>query len=140
VGDIEVTHSQLRGISITGDEVASAIDELPLLAVMAARAQGRTVISGAYELRVKETDRISAITEGLRNLGARIEEKEDGLILNGPFELKGADCRSQGDHRIAMSLVVAGLVSEGRTTIAGPECVDISFPGFMSLLEEVISS
>jgi len=139
VGDIEVKYSLLRGISITGDEVASAIDELPLMAVMATQAQGRTSISGAYELRVKETDRISAITEGLRNLGAEIEEEEDGLSLTGPVRLRGANCGSQGDHRIAMSLAVAGLVAEGRTTIAGPECVDISFPGFMSLLEEVIS-
>jgi 3-phosphoshikimate 1-carboxyvinyltransferase len=139
VGDIEVMHSPLRGITISGDEVTSAIDELPLLAVMATQAHGRTSISGAYELRVKETDRISAITEGLRNLGAHIEEEEDGLSLDGPFDLHGADCRSQGDHRIAMSLVVAGLVSNGRTTVSGPECVDISFPGFMELLEEVIS-
>ncbi len=140
VGDILIEHSPLKGISLSRGEVVASIDELPLLSVLATQADGQTSIRHAGELRVKETDRITAIAEGLRNMGAQLEEEEDGLTLTGPVRLKGAACRSFGDHRIAMSMTVAGLVAEGRTTVTGSECVDISFPGFMTRVKEVISS
>jgi 3-phosphoshikimate 1-carboxyvinyltransferase len=140
LGDIEVEGTSLSGVTISGEEVASAIDELPLLAVVATQAEGHTIIKGASELRVKETDRIRAIAEGLRNMGAEVLEEEDGLTVKGPVRLQGGQVTSFGDHRIAMSLAVAGLVAEGRTAITGSECVDISFPGFLPIVEGVISS
>jgi 3-phosphoshikimate 1-carboxyvinyltransferase len=114
------------------------IDELPLIAVVATQAQGKTVVSGARELRVKETDRIKAIVSELKKMGADIEEKEDGFIVTGPSKLKGAVCESYNDHRIAMSLAVAALLAEGKTVIKNSECIDISFPGFEKTLQKLI--
>lgn len=140
VGDIEISYSELSGITVTGEEAASAIDELPLLAVVATQAEGCTSIQGASELRLKEADRIGAITDGLRKMGADVTEEQDGLTVKGPARLHGATCASYGDHRIAMSLAVAGWVADGKTTITDSECIAISFPGFISCIQEVISS
>ena len=116
---------------------AELIDELPVLAVAATQLAGRTVISGAAELRVKESDRIAAMTAGLRAMGARIEEREDGWEIEGPVRLRGARVESGGDHRIAMALAVAGLLAEGETEVLGAECVAISYPRFWDDLESL---
>jgi 3-phosphoshikimate 1-carboxyvinyltransferase len=116
---------------------AELIDELPVLAVAATQLAGRTVISGAAELRVKESDRIAAMTAGLKAMGARIEEREDGWEIEGPVRLQGARVDSAGDHRVAMALAVAGLLAEGVTEIDRAECVAVSYPAFWDDLESL---
>jgi 3-phosphoshikimate 1-carboxyvinyltransferase len=116
---------------------AELIDELPVLAVAATQLAGRTVIAGAAELRVKESDRVAAMTAGLRAMGAAIEERPDGWAIDGPTRLRGAAVDSFGDHRVAMALAVAGLLAEGETEVAGAECVAISYPGFWDDLGSV---
>jgi 3-phosphoshikimate 1-carboxyvinyltransferase len=116
---------------------AELIDELPILAVAATQLAGRTVISGARELRVKESDRIAAMAAGLTAMGAAIEERDDGWAIDGPVRLHGASVASEGDHRVAMALAVAGLLAEGETQVAGAECVAVSYPGFWDDLAEL---
>lgn len=131
VGAIEARASTLRGVTLTPDEVVDAIDELPLLAVVGALAEGRTEIRGAGELRHKETDRIAATAALLRAFGATaVEEFEDGLAVTGPTRLRGATVDSGGDHRIAMCAAVAAACAEGDSTLHGAEWVSISYPGF----------
>ncbi len=113
------------------------IDELPVLAVAATQAIGTSVIAGAGELRIKESDRLAAIEGGLRAMGADITATEDGWVIKGPRHLEGARVDSAGDHRVAMALAVAGLVADGTTEIEGAECVDISYPGFFDDLESL---
>lgn len=137
--DLKIEYSELKGIEIRKEEVPLLIDELPLVAVVATQAQGKTVVSGAKELRVKETDRIKATVNELKKMGADIEEKDDGFIVTGPSRLKGAVCESYNDHRIAMSLAVAALLAEGKTVIKNSECIDISFPGFEKTLQNLIN-
>jgi len=137
VGRIEAGSSALRATAIRAHETAALIDELPVLAVAAAFASGRTTIEGAAELRAKESDRIAAIAEGLRRMGAPVEERPDGLVIEGRAHLRGAAVRSHGDHRIAMALAVAALGAEGGTSIEDAECADVSFPGFFDLLERL---
>ncbi len=134
VGWIVARTSELRGTTIGGEIVPALIDEVPALAVAAAHAQGTTTIAGAGELRVKESDRIAALAEGLRRLGARVQERPDGLVIEGGALLRGAAVRSYGDHRIAMALAVAGLAAEGETEIEEAECASVSFPEFWDLL------
>ena len=117
--------------------IPRAIDEIPILAVLATQARGQTIISGAQELRVKESDRLATVREELSKMGAKIQETSDGLILDGPTPLHGAVVRSHGDHRLAMSLAVAGLTAEGQTTIEDIDCVATSFPTFWTLLDSV---
>ena len=136
--DLMIEYSKLKEIEIKKENIAFLIDELPLIAVVATQAQGKTVVSGAKELRVKETDRIKAIVSELKKMGADIKEKEDGFIVEGPSKLKGAVCESYNDHRIAMSLAVAALLAEGKTVIKNSECIDISFPGFEKILQKLI--
>ena len=133
-GTISVRHSQLRGTTIGGDIVARVIDELPILATLATQAEGMTEISGARELRVKESDRIAALVRGLTVLGARVEERPDGMVVEGPAALIGGVVDSMHDHRIAMSLAVAGLVAEDNVKVKGWSSVDTSFPEFLDLL------
>ncbi len=140
VADIVVQAGDLRGIEVKGEQVPRMIDEFPILAVVASQAQGTTVVSDAAELRVKETDRIANITVELRKLGARIEERPDGFVVEGPTRLVGAQVNSHGDHRLAMSLAIAGLVAEGETTIEGAECIADSFPGFEGILGALTNS
>lgn len=137
VGHVIARTSALRGVSITPGEVPSMIDELPLLAVLATQAQGQTVVTGAEELRVKETDRIAAVAENLRAMGAELEVRPDGFVIEGPQRLRGADVRSFHDHRIAMAFSIAALVADGPTTIHDPECIAISYPGFFATLDEL---
>lgn len=137
--DLEIEYSELKGIEIMPEEVPFLIDELPLIALVATQAQGKTIVSGAKELRVKETDRLKAIVSELKKMGANIKEKEDGFIVVGPSKLQGAACESYHDHRIAMSLAIAALLAEGKTVIKNSECIDISFPGFENTLRKLIN-
>jgi 3-phosphoshikimate 1-carboxyvinyltransferase len=137
VADLKVTGSRLRGVEIETELVARTIDEYPILAVAAALADGVTVIDGVKELRFKESDRISAMTEGLRRLGVDVEEREDGMTIHGRETLQGNNVRSFGDHRIAMALAIAGLRADGGVGIDDAQCVDISFPAFFDLLDRI---
>lgn len=128
---------RLNAISINKEGIPAIIDEFPILCILAAQAEGITEIRGAEELRVKESDRISAMASELRKLGAEVEEYTDGLAIKGKAVLKGGSVESHGDHRIAMSMAVAALVAEGTTVINNASCVDISFPGFFEQLNMV---
>ena len=136
VGSIVAASSALHGTTVDPAVVASLIDEVPALAVAACHAEGSFTLTGAAELRMKESDRIATIAEGLGRLGARIQERPDGLVIEGGAPLRGTGVRSHGDHRIAMALAVAALAAEGPTEIEGAECVDVSFPEFFGLLEQ----
>ena len=133
--DLIAESSDLRGIEIGGDIIPRVIDELPVLAMAASQARGQTVIRDAAELRVKESDRISATAEGLSALGAEVREIDDGMMIEGGSRLRGAEVVSHGDHRIAMSMAVAGLVAEGETQIGGSEAADVSYPSFWETLD-----
>lgn len=137
VADLFVRSRPLKGIRVRPEVVPKAIDEFPVLCVAAAVAEGETVIRGAEELRVKESDRIQTIARELSKMGADLEERPDGLIIRGGRKISGARCTGYGDHRIAMALTVAGLVADGETVIEGAEWIETSFPGFQSLLERV---
>ncbi len=138
LGTIEIQGARLKGTVIEGREIPNVIDEIPILAVAAALAQGTTVIRNAEELRVKETDRLTAIATNLRAMGAQLAEREDGLEIYGGTPLQGARVQSFGDHRIAMAFAVAGLFAEGETVVQDVDCVNTSYPGFHAQLEQVI--
>ncbi len=135
VADVTARGSALHGTEVEGATVVRMIDEFPILAVVATQAQGRTVVRDAAELRVKESDRIASVVQELRKLGARIESREDGFVVEGPTQLHGAEVDSHRDHRLSMALTVAGLVAEGETTILGADCIPDSFPGFVETLQ-----
>lgn len=135
--DLLVTSSSLTGTVIEGEIIPTLIDELPMLAVMAAFAQGKTIIRNAEELKVKESDRIKAVTENLSAMGADITATCDGMIINGGRSLTGADIRTHKDHRIAMSFAVAALAAEGVTHIEDADCVNISYPEFYQDLQKL---
>jgi 3-phosphoshikimate 1-carboxyvinyltransferase len=132
---ITVRSSSLKGTKVMPEEIPSMIDELPVLAVAATQAEGTTEIRGAGELRVKESDRIHAMTEGLKRMGAQIEELQDGWIIKGKTKLSGARLKSFGDHRIAMALAVAGLTADDSVILEGESCVHISYPSFFEDLK-----
>lgn len=135
VADILVRSSALRGIDIGGEVVPRAIDEFPVVAVAASFAEGTTTIRDAKELRVKETDRIAAMTAELTKLGGRVEAREDGMVVQGVEGLSGGAVTSHGDHRIAMSMAVAALRASGSVTIDDTACTATSFPNFWELLQ-----
>ena len=137
-GTVITENSPLKSTEILPEEIPGLIDEIPILAVAATQAEGVTLIRGAKELRVKESDRIRALAQELNKMGARVKELTDGLEISGPTKLKGAAINSGGDHRIAMALAVAGLVASGKTTIENSQWADISFPNFFSILEQVV--
>lgn len=137
VADVGARASRLAGVEIGGALVPRVIDELPIIAVAATQAEGRTVVSGAAELRVKETDRIAAIVAELSRLGAQVQELPDGFAVEGPSPLRGGFVCSYGDHRIAMAMAVADLVSEGEVAVEGQECVAVSYPGFYQALNSL---
>jgi len=137
--DIVVKSAELKGIEISGEIIPRVIDELPILAVAASQAEGTTIIRDAKELRVKETDRIKAMVEGLRQMGVEAEELEDGMVITGPKKLQGARIFSYGDHRIAMSFIIAGLVASGETIIEDTASIATSFPDFVKLLASLAS-
>jgi 3-phosphoshikimate 1-carboxyvinyltransferase len=137
VADLLVTYSELQGIEISGDIIPRLIDEIPVIAVMATQAGGRTVIKDAEELKVKETDRIATVVSELSKLGAKIIATEDGMIIEGPTPLKGAVIDSFGDHRIGMAMAIAGLAAEGETLIENDDAILVSFPGFPDVLQSI---
>ncbi len=137
VADIIVRSGDLRGTILHGDLIPRVIDEIPILAVAATQATGETVIQDATELRVKETDRITAVVKNLRAMGAEVEEKEDGMIISGEQKLRGASISCYSDHRIVMAFTVAGLVAEGGTALDEERWADISFPGFFASIERL---
>jgi len=139
VADIVARSSGLHGVMIGGDLVPRMIDEFPILAIAATQAEGITHVRDAAELRVKESDRIAAIVSQLTRLGARIEERSDGFVISGPTPLRGAEVDAQRDHRLAMSLAIAGLVATGRTSIEGAESIPDSFPGFERQLDAIVA-
>ncbi|MDF0645575.1 MAG: 3-phosphoshikimate 1-carboxyvinyltransferase [Nitrospira sp.] len=140
VADIRVKAAPLRGVTIGPESIPQTIDEFPILFVAAAVADGETIITGAEELRVKESDRIAAMAEELRRMGARITERPDGVMIQGigrtgeNGRLAAARGRSYGDHRVAMSLAIAGLTAEAETTIDDTDCIETSFPDFSGRL------
>lgn len=136
-GAVTVRAARLHGATVGGDLVPRAIDELPVVAVAACLAEGKTVIRDAAELRVKESDRIAALARELGRLGATIEAQPDGLAIVGVRRLRGGRAASGGDHRIAMALAVAGLCADGPVTIDDPACVQTSFPEFEATLRRV---
>ncbi len=138
IGDLHVSGGPLSGGRIGRDLAPALIDELPALAVLGAHTQGGLSISGAEELRVKESDRIATVAENLRRMGARVEERPDGLEIPGGQRLRGARVSSFGDHRIAMAFSVAALAAEGETVVEGAEAAQVSFPEFYDSLERVL--
>ena len=138
LADIRVRSASLRGASFGGEIIPRLIDEIPILAVAALFADGDTVISGAAELRVKETDRLAAVTTELNRLApGAVEAKEDGMVIHGGRTLSPASCRTYDDHRMAMSLAVAGAAGEG-VTLDAPSCVNISYPSFYQTLDGLV--
>jgi 3-phosphoshikimate 1-carboxyvinyltransferase len=138
VADLRVRSAPLRGITIGGSLIPRLVDEIPVLAVAALAAEGKTIIRDAEELRVKESDRLAVMAQELRKLGAQIQEHPDGLEIQGPQPLTGALVRPHTDHRVAMSLAVAALLARGETTLEDPECARVSYPDFWTTLHQLI--
>jgi 3-phosphoshikimate 1-carboxyvinyltransferase len=139
VADLRVRHAPIRGIHIGAARISETIDELPVLCLAAACAKGETVISGAAELRVKESDRIATMATELGRLGVEVEERPDGLRIIGGRPLRAARCHSYGDHRVAMTMAIAGLVAEGETQVEDADCIDTSFPDFDKYLRRLLT-
>jgi len=137
VGDIEITYSELEGGELPLESIPNLIDELPVLAVLGAHTRRGISFRGAAELRVKESDRLAAVAENLRRLGAEVEEFPDGLHVPGSQRLRGSTVESYGDHRIAMAFALAGLVAEGGVAVHGSDCAAVSFPEFFATLAQV---
>lgn len=135
--DLLVRYSHLKGTVVEGDIIPTLIDEIPMIAIMAAFADGQTVIRDAAELKVKETNRIDTVTAGLKAMGADITPTDDGMIIEGTGHLNGASIQSHLDHRIAMAFSVAGLASDGETQIVDSQCVDVSYPEFYATLNSI---
>ena len=135
--DLLVRTSSLHGTIVEGDMIPTLIDEIPIIAVMAAAADGTTIIRDAAELKVKESDRIAAMTEGLQAMGCRITPTGDGMIIEGGAPLRGTAIRTFKDHRIAMSFAIAALIAEGETVLDDAGCVDISYPTFFENLNQL---
>lgn len=137
--DLIIRSSSLKGIAIEGEIIPTLIDEIPIIAVMACIADGDTIIKDAQELKVKESNRIDAMAENLSKMGAAVEATEDGMIIHGGRPLHGALLNSKKDHRIAMSLIIASLISEGAAAISDLDCIQISYPTFYSDLKQLES-
>jgi 3-phosphoshikimate 1-carboxyvinyltransferase len=137
LADLTVRSSVLSAIDLGPEEVAAAIDEIPVLCLAATQARGKTTIRGAGELRNKESDRIAGIADGLRALGARIAVNGDDIAIEGPAQLAGAEILTLDDHRLAMTFAVAGLIASGSTTICGADSAAVSYPSFFLELERL---
>ena len=138
IADVLVRTSRLHGTTIEGDIIPTLIDEIPVIAVMAAMAEGTTIIKDAAELKVKETDRIETVTDNLKAMGCDVTPTEDGMIINGGKPLHGASIHTLLDHRIAMAFSIAALVAEGTTKILDSKCVDVSYPTFYDTFEQLL--
>ncbi len=134
IADLTIRQSQLRGVAVSGERVVRMIDEFPIFAVAATQAEGESIVSDAAELRLKESDRIASLVGELQKMGAQIEAREDGFVIAGPTRLQGAVVESHKDHRLAMALIVAGLIAEGTTVVRGAESIQQSYPDFISTL------
>lgn len=139
IGDIEIHGAPLTATTILEKEVPNLIDEIPVIAVAAALASGRTIIRNARELRVKETDRITTVVNNLRAMGGVIDEFDDGMEIEGGHPLRAAEMDSFGDHRIAMAFAIAGLFASGQTVIRNTDCVNTSYPGFSHHLTAILA-
>ncbi|MHC8516560.1 3-phosphoshikimate 1-carboxyvinyltransferase [Sporosarcina sp. ITBMC105] len=139
-GTIKVSKATLHGIEISGEIIPTLIDELPIIALLATQAEGTTIIKDAAELRVKETDRIAAVTTELKKLGASIEATPDGMIIHGPTPLKGTSMNSYGDHRLGMMAAIASLVADGEVIIEDPACIAVSYPNFFEHLTALVNN
>lgn len=135
--DITVKNKRLNGIKINENQIPSIIDEIPIIAIIASQAKGQTKITGAKELRYKESDRISSIVLNLKKMGADITELEDGMIINGPKKLKGTFIKTYHDHRIAMAFKIASIIADGENQLDSIDCVDISYPEFFETLTKI---
>ncbi|MFJ8519774.1 3-phosphoshikimate 1-carboxyvinyltransferase [Lysinibacillus xylanilyticus] len=135
---ITIETSTLEGTTIEGDIIPRLIDEIPILALLATQAKGKTIIKDAEELKVKETDRITAVVDELKKLGANIEATEDGMVIQGPTPLRGANLQTYGDHRIGMMGAVAALITDGAVVLDDAECIAVSYPSFFEHVEEVM--
>ncbi|MCL5267462.1 MAG: 3-phosphoshikimate 1-carboxyvinyltransferase [Bacteroidetes bacterium] len=138
IGDVTVSHSDLKGVEIGGEMIPRLIDELPIIGVMAAFAKGETVIRDAHDLRRKESDRIVAVVDNLDAMGAEVQELDDGFAVNGTGSLSGAEIDSYKDHRIAMAFTIAGLAAQGKTLIKNAEWAEISFPEFYEITQRLV--
>ncbi len=139
VADIDIRNAPIEGTTVEADEVPLAIDELPLVALMGCFAEGETVVRGAAELRIKESDRIATVVEGLRGLGAEIEALADGFVVSGTGGLRGGRLDAHGDHRLALLGAVAGLASENGVEVAGMEAAEVSYPRFADDVAELVA-
>ncbi|MBL6991100.1 MAG: 3-phosphoshikimate 1-carboxyvinyltransferase [Bacteriovoracaceae bacterium] len=136
IGSLRIEYAPLAGVTISKEEIPSLIDEIPILAVLATYAEGETKITGAKELRFKESDRIEAVASNLKSMGAKVETYEDGLCIKGPQALRGAKIETFHDHRIAMAFSIAALGAKGSTEIIDSQTVDISYPSFFETLKK----
>lgn len=134
---ISIKGSNLTATTIEGDEIPTLIDEVPIIALLATQAKGKTIIKDAEELKVKETDRIQTVVDELSKMGAKITPTEDGMIIEGPTPLHAADVQSHGDHRIGMMLAVASMIAKGTTNLSGSEAIAVSYPTFWQHYEEI---
>jgi 3-phosphoshikimate 1-carboxyvinyltransferase len=139
VSSLEIAHGPLRGTTVEAEEVPLGIDELPLVALLGCFAEGETVVRGAQELKVKESDRIATVVDGLRGLGAEIEATDDGFVVQGGGGLRGGSIGSHGDHRLAMLGAVAGLASREGVVVEGMDAADVSYPGFVEDLARLLT-
>ncbi|GAF65283.1 3-phosphoshikimate 1-carboxyvinyltransferase [Bacillus sp. TS-2] len=137
IADLNIESSSLQGTEISGELIPRLIDEIPVLAVLATQANGKTIIKDAEELKVKETNRIDTVVHQLKELGANIRATDDGMIIEGPTPLKAATVRSYGDHRIGMALAIAGLICDGELTIENTDAIAVSYPHFFEDLESL---
>lgn len=137
VCDLTISSSSLNGITIDGGLIPTLIDEIPVIAVMAACAKGTTVIKDAGELKVKESNRIDTVVDNLKAMGADVTATEDGMIINGGSSLRGTTIKTKSDHRIAMAFAIAGLIADGNTDFDYPDCVSISYPAFYETLKQI---
>ncbi|CAH2715746.1 3-phosphoshikimate 1-carboxyvinyltransferase 1 [Neobacillus rhizosphaerae] len=137
-GDLIIKTSELKGTVVEGDLIPKLIDEIPIIALLATQAEGKTIIRDAEELKVKETNRIDSVVHELRKLGARIEATEDGMIIYGKSRLHGGTVSSQGDHRIGMMLAIAALLSDGEICLEKTEAISVSYPNFFTHLNSLI--
>jgi 3-phosphoshikimate 1-carboxyvinyltransferase len=139
VADIDVRNAPIEATTVEAEEVPLAIDELPLVALLGCFAEGDTVVRGAGELRIKESDRIATVVEGLRGLGADIEALQDGFVVRGTGRLRGGRLDAHGDHRLALLGAVAGLASDTGVEVVGMEAADVSYPGFAEHVAELVA-
>src|SRR4051812_49806147 len=130
VGDVDVAQAPLEATTVEPHEVPLAIDELPLVALLGCFAEGETIVTGAHELRLKESDRIATVVDGLNALGGDLEATKDGFVVRGTGGLRGGTIHSHGDHRLAMLGAIAGLASDEGVEVVGMEAADVSYPAF----------